>query len=815
MRGLASDLRHAIRLCKARFLSTASTVLTMALTFAGVTACFALWDDVALTSHRGFATGRSLITIGQTDGSRFIPLSFALIEEIDEKSASLSAIAGVMSATQYLDDGEERRPIQTEIVTSRFFPDLRPALRLGRSFEPDDHRAGAEPVVIVSYDFWQSALGGSPDALGRPLQVRGPNFVLAGASGTTNAADTVQEYRVVGVMADGMRGTFGDTSLWMPYEQAVAAMLGAAGDGYKRIAHLRGLGLPANGATPGIVRDELNELFTESGSELGLRPDHRIDTIDAVVADIGVHRNARRQVLLFLAGTVLIMLVGVFNISLFLLSGAFRRQKELAIRSSLGASFARLARQLATEGALLVAVSAVIGFALSFWLAALLTKLPFFAGAEWHSPSPIAWRVLLMVAGLILLVAVLVSVIPLLGFRRFTIAERSRMIATLTGWRQRAACTVQIAIAGSLIGVALAFLWQMIWLENADPGVKIDVHALSVTLPDGAGIGTPAEEILGRRERWRTALLGIPGVESVSFGSAVPGKVTEMRSGIRRWDDADGEPVDTLVISADPSYGEALGFGPLHGRQLDPNEPEAVLVNEELARRLWGRSDVVGELVAWSPINQRSEIRGVVPDIGYYHPAADPQPAVYRLTTALSSLDWILVSGSLTTSDLRRAIQARIDAGELTFRLDDIETVRSLRDNLLSADRARTWVAAVSSALVVLMAALGLYGTLAQLFDAGKAEYAVRAALGASPRSLGSLALWRSLSLGLPGLALACLLSLVVVAKVSDAFAMSSVSSVAVALLVAAVCCMLVLGAGGLPIVRAWRLQPSPLLRET
>ena len=113
MRGLASDLRHAIRLYKARFLSTASTVLTMALTFAGVTACFALWDDVALTSHRGFATGRSLITIGQTDGSRFIPLSFALIEEIDEKSASLSAIAGVMSATQYLDDGEERRPIQT------------------------------------------------------------------------------------------------------------------------------------------------------------------------------------------------------------------------------------------------------------------------------------------------------------------------------------------------------------------------------------------------------------------------------------------------------------------------------------------------------------------------------------------------------------------------------------------------------------------------------------------------------------------------------------------------------------------------------
>jgi putative ABC transport system permease protein len=270
------------------------------------------------------------------------------------------------------------------------------------------------------------------------------------------------------------------------------------------------------------------------------------------------------------------------------------------------------------------------------------------------------------------------------------------------------------------------------------------------------------------------------------------------------------------VGSMDESFIDMLGLRLLRGRAPRRDETGVGLVNRSLALLVWGRDDVVGESL---PLNlgggPRSEVIGVLEDFSFGHPAADPEPMMLMAgSTNFFFSTSLLVRSSLPAAALQQQLQALAAEGGIEFTINGVQPLSQARSQLIAADRARGLLTIGTAALVVLLAAFGFYGTQRYLVTAGRREYAIRASLGAGPRALGRLVLWRGLSHGLPGLVLGTLLSFLTVAWLRDDFVSREISPVAVTLGVILGLALLLTAASLGPARHARRTQPAPLLRE-
>jgi hypothetical protein len=199
----------------------------------------------------------------------------------------------------------------------------------------------------------------------------------------------------------------------------------AGAEAHRTLSQLRGLARPADGVDANIIRAELNERFGAAREPPLRLPSMRFDARAGVIRDFTAHEETLRQVRLFLAGSVLLAFVAASTVSLFLLSRAPGVQRELAVRMAVGAPLRRLARQLVSEAALLVASGTLVGLLVGMWLAVALREAPFLAGAPWRAVSPLDLRVLGMIAGLMLLLTALVSVAPVVGLKRVGLGASS------------------------------------------------------------------------------------------------------------------------------------------------------------------------------------------------------------------------------------------------------------------------------------------------------------------------------------------------------------------------------------------------------
>jgi ABC-type antimicrobial peptide transport system permease subunit len=811
--GTWSDAQHATRVYLQTPLSSAFAVGGLAMAIACVAALLPIFSELLLKSHAGFSNGSQLVTLGQTDGSRLTRLSLETLEQIENKAVSLQSVAGVHLASLSAEYRDHREAAAAELVTREYFSGLRPRMRLGRGFEEADHRPGAEPVAVLSHAMWQRVFAGRRDVLGSLFAVSGKPSMVVMTIGRAASPPTDQssDYRVVGVLAPEASGTFDTTDFWLPFEQA-APLFVATGPLQNKVPVLHGLGRLRAGATPVAARAEIAQITPTLSRSIGDQNTGRLDVIPGAVRDISAQRDAQRQVRLFLAGGVLLALVAAANVSLFLMSRAPSRQRELSIRSAVGASMRRLIRQLVTEAGLLVLLATLLGWCCSLWLLLLVQEQSWLAQAQLRAVSPYDWRVLVMMFLLALALAAFVSLAPIIGLRRTGIAAGARLFSARAGWTQRVAGTVQIVIAGVVVSTALAFAWQLQLLSATDIGFNpADVQVVSTKPAEGQrfGLSFNPQETLVRRERQRATLSATPGVHGVAFGSSVPGRLS--RTFVRLADPRlSGDPIEVQMIAADQAYRPLLDMRIVHGGDLDASDPGSVLVNEALAYAMWGHTDVAGETLG----AMGGKVIGVVKNTAYVHPADEIKPMMYRMATPMSAREFILVRGSLSSAQLRDVIQKKIDRGELEFQLADVESLADIWNETLAPDRARAWLTSISASMVVVLAALGFYGTQAYLVNAGRREYAIRAAVGAGPRALGRLVMWRGLMLGLPGLILATAGAAIAVAWLGDGFIAREVSPTRVVLLTELALFVLVMLTALDPARRARRMQPAPQLRE-
>ncbi len=831
MKGLSADCRHAVRLYARTPGASLIAIGVLAVGLAFVGAFLSLYVDLVLRPHPGFEQSSRLATIGQNSGTVFLGVPFEMFERIADDMTSIEAAAMLGSASTLV--GSEREEVIIGLLSREFFSGLRPRVALGRGFRVEDHAPDAEPVVVLSYRYWQQRFGGDRDAIGTFLEItRNPGALpYRGPPGSIfsqeQAEQDTAQFRIVGVMADTMQGfptpvggSF-EPPMWVPLERVWPMFVGvpeslsaSSGTSYVRRA-------PGVSAT--AVANELRARYGGSDSSWNTIPGARFDAIDGIVGDPIVQRDARRQLEMFIAGSVLLALVAAANVSLFLLARAPGRQRELGVRMAVGAPIRRLARQLATEAGLLVLVAAALGLLGSIWLSVYVTSLALFREAQWRDVTLLDWRVLSLTGAVVLLLALLVSLAPILGLKRFGIAASSRQATARASLPQRLAGTAQIAVAGTLAGAAIAFGLHVGALMFGDPGYHISdryVVTFSRFMPMQAQL--PAgnlterdfiERALIEAARRREVIEAIPGVTAAAFGGPVPGHRFATQFPVQMSDPNDSaNEVEVYIGQLNRAFIDVLGLTLLHGRAPETFEPGVVLVNQALARALFGRDDVIGERVPghsrWG--RDGAQIVGVLRDLSFEHPAATVKPFVFSTGDTLTAV----VEARLTAAGLHLAFERLVSDGVIDVQIAAIEPLRGLRNELIAPDRARGALIIATATLVLLLAGFGFYGTQRYLVAAGRREYAIRASIGAGPGALGRLVFSRGLLLSLPGLVTGGLLAFIAVAWLRDDFVSREISPAVVTLWVIAGLTLLVLAASLTPAREARRTQPAPWLRE-
>ncbi len=831
MRGLLTDCSHALRLYRRTPGASVTAVIVLAIGVAFVGAFLALYVDLVLRPHPGFEQSNRIATVGQTSEQQALGMPFAVVERMTGEMTSIEAAVTVQSLNVFI--GIDRETVGTELVSAGFFDGLRPRIALGRGLLPEEHRVDSEPVVVISHRLWQQRFGGDPNVVGTVIEVArdssqpylvrqsiriGEREVESFGSGEPEQETT--RFRIVGVMSASLRGlTQPETSLWMALERGFPLFIAAAEftqqSTGKTFVRMR------PGVSAAALASELDTRYANdmpSASQfLGLR----IDAIEGVVQDIAVQRDAKRQLQIFLAGSVLLCLVAAANVSLFLLARAPGRRRELGIRMAVGAPLMRIARQLATEASLLVVAAAILGLALSGWLAGFLRGLALLRQAEWEEVTLLDWRVLALAAAMLLALTVLVSLVPALGVRRLGVAAASRETMARASLAQRLAGTAQIAVAGALGGAAVAFGWHMGALTFGDPGYEIADRYMVRFEDGGMRSGMSFEAYFVALARWRETIEAIPGIEAIAFGNPVPGAAQTQNLPARFPDPNDATQfIEAQLGMLDTRFVDVLGLRLADGRgpaadRVNTFGDSVTLVNQSFARAFWGREDVVGERLPQRAGNfwTGAEVVGVLEDLSYTHPAAEVEPYIF-MTVHSNIANMAVIQTSMTQAQLQQELDALTASGALDLRAGEIRSLRSLRNEQLAADRARGFLTLVTASLVVFLAAFGYYGTQRYLVAAGRREYAIRSALGAGPRRLGRLVVQRGLLMSLPGLALGGMLGFIVVAWLRDDFVSRDISPSLVVVWVVVGLNALLFAATVGPALTASRTQPAPVLRE-
>ena len=833
MRGFFDDCRHALRLYWQTPGASAIAVLVLAVGIAFVGAFLSLYVDLVLRPHPGFEQSGRLVTIGRNSGGVITGFTHEINARLADEMASVDA-AAYWYGTETL-VGSDPEPVMAALTSADFFPGLRPRISLGRGLQPADHAPEAEPVVVLSYRYWLERFSGNPDVLGTTVEIAGDPDSIINQSyrcppggqpfARCQPEQDSAQFRIVGVLAPAMADlrTYQELlspPVWLPLERAWPYFAGVP-ESLPVAATGAVFARRAPGASVSAVANELRARFANPGLPDGVSQRGIPDAIDGLVINVQAHRDAKRQLEMFLAGSVLLALAAAANVSLFLLARAPGRRRELGIRQAVGAPVRRIARQLAVEASLIVAVAGALGLIGSIWLGLYIRGLALLRDAQFRDVTLFDWRVLALAGASLLVLAMLVSLAPVLGLKQGRIGASSRQATARASVAQRVAGTAQIAAAGAVAAAAIALGWHIGLIMFADPGFEIrDRLVVQFTRfmtvgppPTGLSESALLERSVIENARRVDVMETVPGVERAVYGEPVPGHEFSLCPPMRVPDPVDpANSIEFCRASMNREFIELLGLRILHGRPPERNERGVLMVNQTLARILFGRDDVVGErfpaVQYYTP--DGAEIVGVVEDVSFEHPAAAARPYAFMSGGSLTAL----VEGRLTPAALQQGIERNIADGGIDALFSSVQTLEALRNDMTAPDRARGLLTMVTAGLVVVVAAFGFYGTQRYLVAAGRREYAIRAATGAAPSAVGRLVLLRALQISLPGIAIGGLLAFIVAAYLKGDYVSPEVSPGVVAFLVVVGLASIVLAASVGPAREARRTQPAPLLKE-
>jgi putative ABC transport system permease protein len=682
-------------------------------------------------------------------------------------------------------------------ASASFFPLLGIRPEIGRAILPGDDRYGAPGVIVLSDAVWRSRFGADPKAVGKTILLDG------------------HAYQIVGVMPSGFDFPYPATRMWIPL--ALPPKDYTTGRGGKFLRMLARL-------APGASIERANSMLAAVGHRLaGRYPDDYPEkegwhfSIRPMLAERTA--SVRKWLLLAFGAVVCVLLIACTNVSGLLLVRSGARSREWAVRSALGASRGRLARQILTETGLL----ALSGCAVGIGVAAALVRLINLYGPI-HGTRIAAWA-LAFVLGLCVLSTLTAGLLPAILSSRQAVDPSLRAGGgrTTTGqsrWRG-ALVAGQIAVAAALLFTATALSRSFVKLLEVSPGFSPEhVWTGCVQLPVRRGYTNPA--IGSFFETLVKRVAASPGVESASAGVSLP--FSSAGSTLELYFPGRPEPLIRPSARADevlPGYFEALKIPLIKGRTFAPQDDgrspfnPVVVIDETFARTYFPGQDPIGKLVANNCCHdQPNTIVGVVGNVSTHDLGASPGPAIYWPELQVTNSAMFLVVRESGKTDVTSAVRDILHRQDPSVALFDVETMPARIADSLKLRRFVAWLLNSFAAIGAMLAALGLYGTLAYLVQAKRREMAIRMALGAMPLDVARLVARHSLSLLLASLLPGAVLCVVAAqAMRSFLFGVAPLDSISLVCIAAGLLAIVGI-ASWLPVAQAARLDPLSMLRD-
>ena len=794
------DLKFALRSLRKNPGFTLLAVVVMALGIGANTAVFSVVNAVLL-KPLAYRDPDRIVTLSSLWRKSSGPgqVSAPDFHDWHDQSTAFAAMAYYGDDSTAVMSGASAEYAHVAEVTPEFFQvfDVEPVA--GRLFSPEELKRGGAGAVVVSYSYWRNHFGANANALGQTVRMLGKSFSIAG------------------VLPPQFHFPNG-TDIWLPANAVFSETTSRSAHVYRVVGRLK----------PDVSLEQAQAQMTAIGARL--EQQYKDSNTGKSVAVTRMRdemvRNVKTTLCLLLGAVALVLLIGCANVANLLLARATARTREIAIRAAVGASRARIVRQLLAESMVLALIAGAAGLLLAKWGSdALVALAP--GNVPRLAESDIDGWVLAFTLGISLAASLLFGLAPALQISRVDLNETLKQGATRTmgggrAGRMRAALVVvEVALSVVLLAGAGLLIRSFVALHSVALGFRPE-HVLVMES------SVPASDLASSRRATRfykdllADLATLPGVTAAGGTRNPPGTVfSEGSYFIDRLGKFDVNGPQAVFSVMTPDAFAALGIPLKRGRDFNDGDGYdasfTAVINEALARKSFAGQDPLGRTI-YCGFDSLKPMRivGVVGDVRQYGPAAESWPEIImpyaqhpQTATALNIVVRASVPGSALWGPIQRKVRARSAEVPVKF-----TTMEDLLSENTAAPRFRTLLLGLFAAIAVCLAMAGVYGVVAYTVGQRANEIGLRMALGARTSDVLRLILRQAMALTGIGLAAGLIGAVAATRLVASMLFEVKASDPATYIGVAALLGVVSLAASYIPARRAARVDPASALRQ-
>jgi macrolide transport system ATP-binding/permease protein len=740
------DLRFGLRMLGRSPGFSILAILCLTLGIGANAAVFSWVEGILFRPYPAVRHQERLLALAGTERGETGATALSWPDFVDfERSSTLFDtffVSKITGTTLSIGDRAERTV--GSIVSANYFDAIGIRPILGRGFEPgEDSGRNAHPVTVISYQLWQGRFKGDPQIVGKTQRLNGV------------------VHTIVGVAPEGFYGTFVGWGMqfWVPASMEEIFEAG----GYK---------LEDRGARwieayvrlkPGVTREQAQEEISSIA--------HRLES---VYPDTDRGRGARLWPLwqtpfnnagtllptleIMLAVVFFVLLIACANVGNLLLVRSFSRRHEMTVRLAIGASRARLLKQLLTEGLVLSSLGAAGGLVVAHWCRhALVLLFPARAGVAMHLPGEIDWRVLAVSAGVCLMATLVVGLVPAMQSGKIDLAGalKSDSAGVVGGpgraWVRSGLVVLQMSLSFVLLVGAGLLLESLERIRNSSPGFS--THEVLFTAVDLVSAGYNAQSAQNFQDELMARVKALPGVESATFARVTPlgyGSFSSTPIAVDGYQPPPEEQPTVPYNEVGPEYFMTMGIPLLSGREFTRADDEraalVAVVNETMASQYWRGKDPIGERLQVK--GRWMRVVGVAKDSKYESVRETRKPFFYVPRRQNFSVGaGLYIRTPLSPETMAMALAREVHALDGNLAPYETITLQEQVDRSTSPQMVAVTLVGVLGGLALVLATIGLYGVMSYAVSQSTRELGLRMALGADVSNVWRLVMSRGLAL--------------------------------------------------------------------